>query len=210
VRVGRGPWLAPAHHASYDPAVRRAWIGFLVGLGLVPLVAAASPDAGQSTTAVPTACTGLPAGAELIPGLVTGQAATSGGTVTLRFSNESFACGEWLTSTTAQGCQDVWAFTLTVPADAMQPGVHSLSALFAQFGELYGTAGPPEDRGCTHVPCTYATDGIGSVEVTDPSASLEIYSADPQCITGAITGLTDVMPSPPDHNGAFFALACPQ
>ena len=185
-------------------------IGLLIGFGLLPLAASAAPDAGPPTT-VPSACTGLPAGAPLIPGLVTGQVLTSGGAVTLQFSNVPFACGAWLTSTTSQGCDDVWAFSLTVPASATQPGVYNLSALTAQFGELYGSAGPPPPkRGCSQIPCGYATVGVGSMAVTEPGASLEIYSAGPQCVTGAITGLTDIMPNPPDHNGAFFALPCAQ
>ena len=189
--------------------MRRTLIGLFLALGLLPLLASAAPDAGPPT-AVPSACTGFPAGAQLIPGIVTGQAATSGGMVTLRFSNVSFACGAWLTSTTWQGCDDVWAFSLAVPANAVQAGVYNLAALSAQFGELYGTAGPTESHGCTHIPCSYASDGIGSMAITDTGASLEIYSADPRCVTGAITGLTDFMPHPPDHNGAFFALPCPQ
>jgi hypothetical protein len=171
----------------------------------------AAPDAGQGAgqpATVPSVCTALPAGAQLIHGLVTGQAVTSGNTVTLQFSNVAFACGSWLNEITSQGCHDDWAFSLTVPASALVPGVHNLAALSAQFGELYGIAGPPNNRGCSDDPCTMSAKGTGSVGVTEPGATLEIYSADTQCITGAITGLTDVFPDAPDHNGAFFALPC--
>ena len=50
--------------------------------------------------------------------------------------------------------------------------------------------------------------GIGSVALTDPGATLEIFSVDAQCLTGAIVGLTDVFADAPDHNGSFFALPC--
>jgi hypothetical protein len=51
--------------------------------------------------------------------------------------------------------------------------------------------------------------GIGSMLLTDPGATLEIYSADDKCITGKITGLKDPsFADAPDYNGAFFALRC--
>jgi hypothetical protein len=50
--------------------------------------------------------------------------------------------------------------------------------------------------------------GTGTLGVTEPGATLEVYSADARCITGAITGLTDVFADVPDHNGSFFALPC--
>jgi hypothetical protein len=55
---------------------------------------------------------------------------------------------------------------------------------------------------------TTSAKGIGSIDVAEQGATLEIFSADAQCITGAITKLTDVFPDAPDHNGAFFALPC--
>jgi hypothetical protein len=82
--------------------------------------------------------------------------------VTLRFSNVPFACGSWLTEITSQGCHDDWAFSLTVPASAMQPGSYKLAALSAQFGELYGIAGPSRDQGCGGKPCSMSAKGIGS------------------------------------------------
>ena len=193
-------------------------IGLLLGFGLLPLAASAAPDAGPPTT-VPAACTGLPAGAPLIPGLVTGQATTSGESVTLLLSSTSFACGAYVNSVSAEGCHDQWTFSLTVPASAMQPGVYNLAAISAQFGELYGIAGPlpPNQQGCNRVPCSYGSFGVGSDDVgdsegpvADPGASLEIYAANGACVTGAVTGMSDSMPHAPDHNGAFFALSCPQ
>jgi hypothetical protein len=155
-------------------------------------------------------CVGLPAGAPLIHGLVSGQALTSATSVTLQFSNVAFACGSWLNEITSQGCHDDWAFSLTLPAGALVPGVHNLAAISAQFGELYGVAGPPTGGDCSNDPCTMSAKGIGTLGVTEQGATLEIYSADAQCITGAITGLTDVLADAPDHDGSFFALACAQ
>jgi hypothetical protein len=136
--------------------------------------------------------------------------------VTLQFSNVAFACGSWLTGTTSQGCQDPWAFSLTVPASAIQPGTYDLSAISAQFGELYGVASPPQSG--SNASCTYGSYGIGSVGVAQQGSpdspvsggTLKIYSDGPQCITGEITGLTDVMKDARDHNGVFFALPCAQ
>ena len=175
-----------------------------------------SESNGTTPTTPPPSCAGLPAGAQLIPGLVSGQALTSGGTVTLQFSNEAFACGSWLTGTTSQGCQDPWAFSLTVPASAIQPGTYDLAAISAQFGELYGVASPPESG--SSASCTYGSYGIGSVGVAPQGSpdslvsggTLEIFSDGPQCLTGKIAGLTDVMTDAPDHNGVFFALPCGQ
>lgn len=189
--------------------MRRTSLGLL--LGLLPFMVGAAPDAGQDagqSATVPSVCTGLPGGAHLIHGLVSGQAVTSGNTVTLQFSNVAFACGSWLNEITSQGCHDDWAFSLTVPASALVPGVHNLAAISAQFGELYGIAGPPNGGGCSNDPCTMSAKGIGSVGVTDPGATLEIDSADARCITGAITGLTDIFGDAPGHNGAFFVLPC--
>jgi hypothetical protein len=128
--------------------------------------------------------------------------------VTLQFSNVAFACGAWLSEITSQGCHDDWAFSLNVPASALVPGVHNLAAISAQFGELYGIAGPPSSGGCSGDPCTMSAKGTGTLGVTEPGATLEVYSADARCITGAITGLTDVFADAPDHNGSFFALPC--
>jgi hypothetical protein len=178
--------------------------------------ASASGGGGATPTTPPPACPGLPAGAELIPGLVTGQSATSGGAAILRFSNGAYACGSWLTDTTSEGCQSPWAFTLTLPLSAIRPGTYDLFAVSAQFGELYGVAAPPTNGAAGQ--CSYGSYGIGSVGVAKQGSTdqlvaggtLEIYTSDPGCITGRITGLTDTMTSAPDHDGAFFALACNQ
>jgi hypothetical protein len=97
-----------------------------------------------------------------------------------------------------------------VPASAIQPGSYNLSAISAQFGEIYGIAGPSRDQGCTSEPCSMSTKGVGSDAVVEPGAVLEIDSANPQCITGAITGLGDIFPAAPNHNGPFYALSCDQ
>jgi len=80
----------------------------------------------------------------------------------------------------------------------------------AQFGDLFDTTGPARrTEGCSNVPCSMSVDGIGSILLADPGASLEIYSADAGCITGNITGLKDpIQSTAPDFNGAFFAVRC--
>ena len=188
--------------------MRRALL--LSWIGLAPLVVGSLPAEAGPAPSAPAACAGLPAGAPFVPGLAAGQALTSGTAVTLRFSNVPFACGSWLTEITSQGCHDDWAFSLTVPASVMQPGTYNLSAISAQFGEMYGIAGPPRNEGCANSPCTMSAKGIGSDPVTEPGATLEIDSANAQCITGVITGLGDIFPDAPDHNGAFYALPCGQ
>jgi hypothetical protein len=49
-----------------------------------------------------------------------------------------------------------------------------------------------------------------SLLVTEQGGTLEIDSANAQCITGAIAGLGDIFPDAPNHNGAFYALPCSQ
>jgi len=129
--------------------------------------------------------------------------------VTLQFSNVAFTCGEWLTGISSEGCLSEWAFSLTLPASAIQPGQYNLAALSTQFGDLFDTTGPARHEGCSNVPCSMSVDGIGSILLADPGASLEIYSADAGCITGNITGLKDpIQSTAPDFNGAFFAVRC--
>jgi hypothetical protein len=189
--------------------MRRSSLGWIVGLGLLPFVVGASPGQPQAA-AVPQVCLGIPPGARLIDGLRSGQAVSSGQLVTLRFSNVTFACGQWLTSISSEGCQEEWAFSLTLPADAIQPGQYNLSALSAQFGDLFDVTGPGHADGCTNVPCSMSVDGIGSIPITASGAVLEIYSANDECVTGSISGLSDPIQSgAPNYNGAFFALRCP-
>ena len=130
--------------------------------------------------------------------------------MTLQFSSVAFTRGEWLTSIGSEGCLSEWAFSLTLPASAIQPGQYSLAALSSQFGDLFDTTGPARStEGCSNVPCSMSVDGIGSILLADPGASLEIYSADADCITGNITGLKDpIQSTAPDFNGAFFAVRC--
>jgi hypothetical protein len=209
--AARSPSLLVGYPARYHPYVRRTSLGLVLWLGLLPFIVGAAPDATQDAdlpAAVPVVCPGIPAGAPLIQGLVSGQVLTSGNAVTLQFSNVSFACGSWLNEITSQGCHDDWEFSLTLPVGVLHPGVYDLAALSAQFGELYDIAGPSESEGCSRVPCTMSVKGIGTLGVTDPGATLAIYSADAQCVTGTISGLTDTFSDAPDHNGAFFALPC--
>jgi hypothetical protein len=186
----------------------------LFALGLLPFIVGAAPDA--STTVIPSSCKGTLSPNQLIPGLGTGQVVVSGDTATLRFASGAFACGQWPTGMESS-CESQWNFTLTVPVNATQPGTYNLSAVSTQFGELFNKVGPPhQEPGCgrSQSQCSTQADGVGSVALADdagPGATLEIYSASDECVTGMISGLADpVFPDAPDHNGAFFALRCSQ
>ena len=183
----------------------------LLALGLLPFIVGAAPDA--STTVIPSLCKGILSPSQLIPGLATGQVVVSGDTATLRFASGTFACGQWPTGMEST-CENQWNFTLTVPVNATQPGTYNLSAVSTQFGELFNKVGPPHNQGCSQNECSTQADGVGSIALADdagPGATLEIYSAGDECVTGMISGLADpVFPDAPDHNGAFFALRCSQ
>ena len=179
----------------------------LVCLSLWPFLMGAS-DAGHASIA-PQSCPGLPVDEPFIGGLVDGQALVSGQSVTLQFSNVALTCGESLTSISSEGCRSQWTFSLTLPITAIQPGTYSLSALSAQFSELFGNAGVEQGGGCSNSYCPMHVFGTGYVPLIDASGTLEIYSADDGCITGNLAGFEDpVFPEAPDHNGAFFALRC--
>jgi hypothetical protein len=191
----------------------RAGSRLLVGLGLLPFVLGAAPDA--STVTIPEGCDGPLSPSQLIPGMATGQLVTSGGSVTLRFASRVYACSEWPTGITSS-CEEQWSYTVTVPASALQPGTYRLSELSAQFGELYSTVGPPVSHGTqagcsrSQAPCSTAVDGVGTIALTDPGATLTIAAASDACVTGEIHGLADpVFPNAPVHDGAFFAVRCP-
>ena len=182
----------------------------LVCLSLLPLMVHASPDASQ-VAPIPPECVGIPENEPLISGLGSGQAMVSGQVATLRFSNIVYGCGETLTSGSTEVCRDDWTFSLTVPISAIQPGVYSLSNLTAQFSEFFNVTGPARGGGCSQASCRMSSNGIGELAVTDSRATLEIYSAGSQCITGKITGFQDpVFPNSPNYNGAFFAHRCSQ
>lgn len=180
-------------------------------LGLLPFIVGAAPDA-SPTTVIPPACAGILPD-QLIPGLTTGQVVVSGGTAALRFASGAFACGHW-PSGMESTCESQWNFTLSMPASDIQPGTYDLSTPSTQFGELFDRVGPPphEQNGCSQEKCSTQQDGVGSIALSPDAgagATLEIYSAGSECVTGKITGLTDpVFPDAPDHNGVFFAVRC--
>ncbi len=189
-------------------AMRHLTSKILVCSSLLPIMVHASPDSGE-TAAVPSGCIGIPASEPLISGLGSGQAMVSGQTVTLRFSNIAYACGETLTGGSTEVCRDDWTFSLTVPSSALESGVYSLSSLAAQFSEFFNVVGPSQGGGCSQASCRMSSNGIGEVTLTDSRATLEIYSVGSQCITGKITGFQDpIFPNSPNHNGAFFASRC--
>jgi hypothetical protein len=186
--------------------MRRAGGRLLVLLCFSPFIVGASLDA-ATPTATPQACPTIPAAEQTIGGLASGQAVSSGQSVTLQFSNVAFACGSWLTE--INGCSNDWRFSLILPESAIQPGAHNLAALGAHFGDLFNVASP-SSGGCSNDSCKGHLEGIGVIPVTDPVATLEIYSADGQCITGKISGLKDPnFQDAPNFNGAFFAVRCP-
>lgn len=180
----------------------------LMGLGFLPVIVGAS-DGGQVEATFPGVCPALP-DATLIAGLATGQAVTSGQNVTLRFSSKVFTCADWSNEVSFADCRDWWSFNLTVPADFIAPGVHNLSEIGTGFGDLINYLHPESNQGCKQAHCDGRTEGIGSVSIMDPAATLEIYAATDTCITGRLTGLSDPdFKDAPDYNGEFFAIRCP-
>jgi hypothetical protein len=185
-------------------------------IGFLLLVVGAG-DGRSAQPEVPAACPALPTG-DLITALATGQAVTSGSNVTLRFSSKVFSCSEWSNEVSTVDCQDWWNLQLTVPADAMTPGVHKLAEIGTDFGDLVnrfhkeahdGCNSPLcVGNGCDH--CVGGTQGTGSVRLVDAAATLEIFAADDKCITGKLTGVRDPnFQDAPNFNGEFFALRCP-
>jgi hypothetical protein len=206
---GEGRPLTPRRERRTFLLMRHASPRLFVWLSLSPLLFGASLDANQAIGA-PAACLAIPAGATLIDGLASGQALESGELTTLRFANLAFACGESLSSIGPDGCNREWTFSLTLPTSAMRPGTYNLSALSAQYEELFNSVGSEQGGGCEKSRCTMGVHASGPVPLTEPGATLEICSADSQCITGTIRGLkAPVFADSPDHNGTFFAIRCP-
>jgi hypothetical protein len=120
-----------------------------------------------------------------------------------------FTCGDWSNDVTTSDCRSFWNFTLTVPRGAISVGTHSLSAIGAMFGEVVANLQPTQRRGCGGDDCGGSTTGVGSVDVTDPSATLEIHSMAENCIAGKLTGVRDPIPTDgPGFDGEFFAVRC--
>lgn len=175
---------------------------------LLPLIVGAT-DGGQVEAAFPAVCPALTDSA-IIPGLATGQAVSSGGSVTLSFSSNVFTCGDFRTDVSTADCRDSWSFHLTVPAEALSVGVHNLSAVGAEFGDMVNRLHLEHRDGCQADQCQGSTEGIGSVSLLDQAATLEITAASDTCITGRLTGLRDpLFKNAPSFNGEFFALRCP-
>jgi len=180
----------------------------LMCLGFLPVIVGAT-DGGQVEATFPGACPALP-DADVIAGLATGQAVTSAQTVTLRFSSKVFTCSNWSNEVSSADCRDWWSFNLTVPVDSISTGVHNLSEIGTAFGDLINYLHPQHGQGCKPDQCDGRTEGIGSVSLLDPAATLEIYAVTDTCITGKLTGLRDPdFKDAPNFNGEFFALRCP-
>jgi hypothetical protein len=177
-------------------------------IGVLSLVVGAG-DGGPSDPTIPGACPALPAG-EIIAGLTTGQAVQSGSSVTLRFSSKAVGCADWSNEVSLAECYDWWSFHLTFPADSLSPGVHKLSEIGTDFGDLINHLHNEAGGGCNSSRCAGGTQGTGSVRLVDPAATLEIFTADTSCVTGKLTGLRDTnFNDAPNFNGEFFALRCP-
>jgi hypothetical protein len=184
------------------------WGAALTCIGFVALLSAATPGP-ASAVAVPDACGAIPEGDELISGLATGQVLYDDGTVTLRFSDQTYACDAWPDSITSHGCATQWTYRVTLPLAELTPGTFDLHELGADYGYLMNTTAPRSGGGCSAAQCTNSVYGVGDDAVND-GATLEIYSVSDGCVTGKLSGLTplaDSMPMPP-VNGAFFALPC--
>jgi hypothetical protein len=180
----------------------------LTPVAMVPFVVGAS-DGAPPAASIPGACPALPDGA-LIANLTSGQAVSSGQTVTLRFSSKAFTCGDWSNDVDFADCHDWWSFNLTVPADAIAPGVHKLAEIGTSFGDLVNTLHMVKGDGCKKDRCEGGSNGIGTVPVVAPAATLEIDAVTETCITGKVSGLVDPdFASAPNFNGVFYALRCP-
>jgi len=180
----------------------------VVCIGVLTLVVGAG-DGGSSAPTVPGVCPALPAG-DIVAGLATGQAVTLGSNVTLRFSSKVFGCGDWSNDVSTVECFDWWNFQVTVPADSISVGVHKLSEIGTDFGDLINRFHTEAGDGCNSSSCVGGTQGTGSVRLVDPAATLEVFTADGNCITGKFTGLGDPnFKDAPNFNGEFFALRCP-
>jgi hypothetical protein len=180
----------------------------VVFIGVLTLVVGAGAGEPSAPT-VPGACPALPGG-DIVAGLATGQAALAGSNVTLRFSSKVFGCGDWSNDVSTVDCFDWWNFQLTVPAGSISPGVHKLSEIGTDFGDLINRFHTEPGNGCHSSQCVGRTEGTGSVRLVDPAATLEIFTADDNCITGKLTGFGDPnFKDAPNFNGEFFALRCP-
>jgi len=177
---------------------------------VLPFLCAATPNVATSPE-MPATCAGIPDGELLIDGLATGQVLHGDdGTTTLRFANGVYGCGEWPNSTSsADGCETKWTFRLRLPLPALQVGVYDLADVGADFGYLMNApTSTPHGGGCSDQWCSSAQDGVG-IEAMNAGSVLEIYSADPNCFTGKLSGFVPAGPAPyPDANGAFFATPC--
>lgn len=178
---------------------------------VVPFLCAAKPSAAPAPE-TPATCAGIPDGESLIGDLATGQVLHGDGTTTLRFANGVYACDAWPDSTHVSSCETMWTFTLTLPTPELEVGVYDLAAVGADFGYLMeAPTGAPRGGGCSDQWCPAALTGMGA-ETMNAGSTLEIYSADPTCITGKLTGFA---PNPaslpyPAVNAAFFATPCTQ
>jgi hypothetical protein len=180
----------------------------VVTIGVLTLAVGAG-DGGPTAPGVPGVCPALPA-SDIVAGLATGQAVTAGSNVTLRFSSKMFTCGDWSNEVSTAECFDWWSFQLTVPADSISVGVHKLSEIGTDFGDLINRFHDEAGGGCNSSRCVGGTQGTGSVPLLDPAATLEIFTVDSSCIAGKLTGLVDPnFKDAPNFNGEFFALRCP-
>jgi hypothetical protein len=177
-------------------------------------------DAGvASTSGAPPGsegiCSGVPDEVPFIANLKTGWAIAqpSSNTVRLVFSDQVIGCENDAFNTmidaAQKACTSAWGFSFLLPAEHQTPGTFDLSTYEADYQEAMAFEASEQPRGCGPRPCGGGAFSGGTGPV-GPSATVEIYSATDQCITGRLQGLPLVMsqPPPPDWDGAFHAVRC--
>jgi hypothetical protein len=159
-------------------------------------------------------CESLPDGVDFIPELRSGWAVAQDDSQSVRlvFSNAALECGDdpgARMSKLSHQCVAAWSYSLLVPSELLQPGTYDL----AQYTVGYTDAQSLPDRGAgCGSDCSAGMTGGGLAPGggAKVEATLEIYSASDECVTGRISGLKNnqIEPPPPEFNGGFHAVRC--
>jgi hypothetical protein len=184
----------------------------VVSLGRVSQSKTASPGALSALEdSARAACPAVPSEAPPIAGLKTvwaiRETTTSG--VRLLFADHPVECRnpDWHRSLPDdKTCVDKWLFAFTLPPERLQPGVYDLHDYEADYAESVVTTAPGEGCGsgpeCMGGAMGSAGGGKG------PDSTIEIYSANDECVTGRILRLQRSGLSQHDFTGAFQAVIC--